>query len=139
MATRICMLTMVMGLSGIMMLVGGCENDAQNTALLGAAAGAGIGALAGDGEGALIGAAIGGTGGYIIGNESDKKNTQQQTQQQINSVRAEQNTVTIYITTSNDSRIPVTLQKSGPNYIGPRGEIYSSMPTEEQLSKVYGF
>ncbi len=120
--------------------VTGCETDAQNTALLGTALGAGIGALAGgDTEGALVGAAIGGGVGYIAGNESDKKKTAQQTRQQINAVRQEQNIVTVWITNSNGSQTPVKLTRSGPNYIGPRGEIYNKMPTEEQLKMVYGF
>ncbi len=124
----------VLGL--ILMAVTGCETDAQNTALLGSAIGAGVGALAGgDTEGTLIGAAVGGGTGYIIGNESDKKKTRQE----IESVRAEQNTVTMWITNSNGSKIPVNLTRSGPNYVGPRGEIYPSLPTEEQLRMVYGF
>ena len=114
----------------------GCQNDAQTTALLGAAAGAGIGALAGgDAEAALTGAAIGGGAGYIIGNESDK----QRTRQQIESVRAEQNTVTVWIKNSNGSQTPVKLAQNGPGYVGPRGEIYQTMPSEDQLWRVYGF
>ena len=56
----------------------GCENNAQNGALLGGAGGAGLGALIGSssharaGEGALIGAAAGALGGYVVGNEMDK-------------------------------------------------------------------
>jgi hypothetical protein len=114
----------------------GCETDAQNTALLGTALGAGVGALAGgDTEGALIGAAVGGGTGYIVGNESDKKKTSQE----MASVRAEQDTVTVWITNSNGSTIPVKLRKSGPGYIGPRGEHYAQMPSNEDLAKVYGF
>jgi uncharacterized protein YcfJ len=56
----------------------GCENKAQTGALLGSAAGAGIGAIIGHQSGhaaggALIGAAVGAGGGYIAGNEMDKK------------------------------------------------------------------
>ena len=117
-------------------LTTGCETDAQNTALLGTALGAGVGALAGgDTEGALIGAAVGGGTGYIVGSESDKKKTSEE----IASIRAEQDTVTVWITNSNGSTIPVKLRKSGPGYIGPRGEHYAQMPTPEDLAKVYGF
>ena len=120
--------------------VTGCETDAQNTALLGAALGAGVGALAGgDSDAALTGAAIGGGVGYIAGSESDKKKTQLQTQQQIQAVRQEQNIVTVWITNSNGSQTPVKLTRSGPSYVGPRGEIYNDMPTKEQLKMVYGF
>jgi len=114
----------------------GCETDAQNTALLGTAIGAGVGALAGgDTEGALVGAAVGGGVGYIAGNESDKAKSRAE----IEAVRAEQNVETIWITNSNGSQYPVRLRKDGPGYIGPRGEHYSSLPTEEQLRPVYGF
>ena len=118
------------------MLPAGCETEAQNSALLGTAIGAGVGALAGgDTEGALIGGAIGGGVGYVAGNESDKKATQQQ----IANVQAQQNVETVWITNSNGSQLPVKLTKDGPGYIGPRGERYASMPTEEQLKQVYGF
>jgi len=114
----------------------GCETDAQNTALLGTALGAGVGALAGgDTEGTLIGAAVGGGAGYIIGNESDK----QTTRGEMASIRAEQNIVTVWITNSNGSTTPVRLRRSGPGYIGPRGEHYSQLPSNEDLAKVYGF
>ena len=118
----------------------GCETDAQNTALLGTALGAGIGALAGgDTEGALVGAAVGGGTGYIVGNESDKKKDKVKTQAEIDAVRAEQNVITVWITNSNGSQIPVKLVKNGPSFIGPRGEHYQTMPTQEQLKTVYGF
>ena len=117
-------------------LTAGCESDAGNTALLGTAIGAGVGALAGgDTEGALIGGAIGGGAGYMIGNESDKKKTSSE----IAAVRAEQDVVTIWITNSNGSQVPVKLRKDGPGYIGPRGERYPTLPTEAQLKPVYGF
>ena len=132
----------VVGLVFGLVVTGGCESssEAQKGAGLGALAGAGIGAIIGHqsgsaGEGALIGAAVGGGAGYIAGNESDKK----QTQAEIDSLRAEQNVVTVWITNSNGSMIPIRLRKSGPNYIGPKGELYSTMPTEDQLKPVYGF
>jgi len=125
----------VIGACGIA-FVAGCETDAQNTALIGSAVGAGVGALAGgDTEATLIGAAVGGGTGYIIGNESDKKKTRSE----IAAVRAEQDIVTVWITNSNGSQIPVKLRKDGPGYIGPRGERYPTLPTEEQLRPVYGF
>ncbi len=114
----------------------GCGSDAGNTALIGTAIGAGVGALAGGStEATLIGGAIGGGAGYMIGNESDKKKTRQE----IDAVRAEQDVVTIWITNSNGSQKAVRLRKDGPGYIGPRGERYPSLPTEEQLKPVYGF
>ncbi len=117
-------------------LTAGCESDAGNTALIGTAIGAGVGALAGGStEATLIGGAIGGGAGYMIGNESDKKKTRSE----IAAVRAEQDVVTVWITNSNGSQVAVKLRKDGPGYIGPRGERYPTLPTEEQLKPVYGF
>ena len=57
-----------------LLVVTGCESDAQTGALIGTAAGAGIGQLAGGHtESTLIGAAVGGGIGYILGNEQDKQ------------------------------------------------------------------
>jgi len=130
---RVMVLALAVGLT--MTFVTGCGSDAGNTALIGTAAGAGIGALAGGGKGALIGGAVGGGTGYIVGNESDKKKTQQE----IAAVRAEQNVITVWITNTNGSQNAVQLRKDGPGYIGPRGERYPSLPTEDQLRPVYGF
>lgn len=126
---------------GVVMSIGlvflaGCESDAQTGATIGSLAGAGIGQLAGgDAESTLIGAAVGGGAGYMLGNEGDKKKTQSQ----IDAIRAERDIVSVWITNSNGSQIEVKLRKDGPGYIGPRGERYSTMPTEEQLKTVYGF
>ena len=48
-------------------------------------------------------------------------------------------TVDVWITNSNGSRTSVKLTRQGPWYIGPRGEYYADMPTNEQLRVVYGF
>jgi hypothetical protein len=117
-------------------IITGCQNDAQTGAALGAAAGAGIGQLAGgDTESTLIGTAIGGGAGYIIGNESDKRKAQTEREQ----IRSEINNVTVNITNSNGSISQVRLRKQGVGYVGPRGEYYSQLPTEEQLRPIYGF
>lgn len=119
-----------------LILITGCQNDAQNTALIGTAAGAGIGQLAGRStEATLIGAAVGGGIGYILGNESDKAKTADE----MANLRRDMNTVTVHVTNSNGSIIAVKLQKSGPGYTGPRGEYYPTLPTQEQLRPVYGF
>ena len=116
--------------------IGGCESDAQTGALLGSGVGAGVGALAGgDTEATLIGAAVGGGAGYMLGNEGDKKKAAGDR----DAIRDEMNCVTVWITNSNGSKVPVKLRKSGPNYIGPRGETYPTMPTEDQLRPIYGF
>jgi hypothetical protein len=51
----------------------------------------------------------------------------------------EPTTITVWINNSNGSQTSVTLTRSGPGYKGPRGEWYPQMPTQEQLSMVYGF
>jgi len=117
-------------------LIVGCESDAQTGALIGTAAGAGIGQLAGGStEATLIGAAVGGGAGYIVGNEGDKKKTEAE----IDSVRAEMNVVTVNVTNSNGSVSQVRLTKQGVGYVGPRGEFYNHLPTDDELRPVYGF
>ena len=46
--------------------------------------------------------------------------------------------VVINVSNANGSYTPVTLRQEGGTYIGPRGEHYMQMPTEEQLRQVYG-
>jgi len=122
-------------------LVTGCESDAQTGALIGTAAGAGIGqAIGGDTGSTLIGAAVGGGAGYMIGSEQDKKKARAETRAEIESLRQEMNIVTINVTNSNGSITPVRLRRQGAVYIGPRGETYTTLPTEEQLKQAgYGF
>ena len=67
-------ISMVVAVSLGLVFVAGCESDAQTGALIGTVIGAGAGqAIGGDTEATLIGAGVGAVGGYIIGNESDKK------------------------------------------------------------------
>jgi len=125
---------------GLGLFVTGCENEAQSSSVIGTLAGAGIGQLAGgDTESTLIGAAVGAGAGYIFGNESDKKKTNAETNANIEALRAEQNSTVVWVTNSNGSKVPVKLSKNGPGYIGPRGELYAKLPTQDQLRVVYGF
>jgi uncharacterized protein YcfJ len=129
----------------------GCESDAQTGALIGTAAGAGVGQAIGRDTGStLIGAGVGGGAGYIIGNEQDKKKTQaemenlrqenMQMRQQSAQMQQDMSTVTINVNNSNGSTTPVTLRKQGGSYVGPRGETYPTLPTQEQLKQAgYGF
>jgi len=48
-------------------------------------------------------------------------------------------TITVWITNSNGSKTSVQLTRKGPWYVGPRGEYYDQMPTNEQLRLAYGF
>jgi hypothetical protein len=74
MTKKIVTTLLVFALSLSVVIVAGCESDAQTGALIGAGVGAIAGqAIGGDTEGTLIGAGVGAAGGYIIGNEQDKK------------------------------------------------------------------
>ena len=44
----------------------------------------------------------------------------------------------VWISNSDGSKTPITLQKEGSVYIGPAGEKYTSLPSEEQLKLLYG-
>lgn len=135
-------------MSGILaagaVILAGCETKAQTGALVGAAAGAGVGQLIGrNTAGTLIGAGVGAAGGYIIGNEMDKadqrNNAPRASAAPAAATAADANAETVWITNSNGSQIPVKLVRDGNEYIGPRGERYTTKPTEEQLRAVYGF
>ncbi|MGA2915135.1 MAG: hypothetical protein ABSE89_03825 [Sedimentisphaerales bacterium] len=47
------------------------------------------------------------------------------------------NNVIVYLGNCNGAEIIVVLTKDGPDYVGPKGERYEGMPTEEQLRLVY--
>jgi hypothetical protein len=47
--------------------------------------------------------------------------------------------VIVWIVNSNGSKTSVKLVRRGDWYLGPRGEYYDEMPTNEQLRTVYGF
>jgi len=114
----------------------GCESDAKTGALIGTAIGAGVGqAIGGDTKATLIGAGVGAAGGYIIGNEQDKKKAQSTTATQTAGAQE----VIVNITNSNGSITPVKLQRKGAVYIGPKGEHYDHLPTADELKPVYGF
>ena len=116
------------------------SNHATQGALIGSLAGAGLGAVIGHqsgetGEGAAIGAAAGAVGGYVLGNEQDKAQLQADSAYALQTA----NTVVINVRNSNGSLTPVTLHHQGNVYVGPKGEYYPQLPTEEQLRPVYGF
>jgi uncharacterized protein YcfJ len=122
-------------------LTTGSPSRDQATAL-GAGIGAGLGAIlghnfGGGGNDRALGAAAGALLGGALANQYAR---QRELEQQIQHVQQQQFYTTVWIQNSNGSRTPVTLrQVEGGQYIGPRGEYYSAMPTEEQLRKVYGF
>jgi hypothetical protein len=54
------------------------------------------------------------------------------------SVSAGQANITVWLTNDNGSKTPVTLTPSNGGFVGPSGESYASMPSEQQLKAVYG-
>jgi hypothetical protein len=48
------------------------------------------------------------------------------------------NNVIVYLGNNSGSEIVVVLTKDGSEFVGPKGERYSGMPTEEQLKLIYG-
>lgn len=135
------------GLTGCATTGTGQVNRASQGAVIGSLLGAGLGAVVGHqsretGEGATIGAAAGALGGYVLGNEQDKVEMQTQTTQAVqaaNAAAAMSNTVVINVNNSNGSVTPITLHRQGNLYVGPRGEYYTQLPSEDQLRPVYGF
>ncbi|MHC4740439.1 MAG: glycine zipper domain-containing protein [Planctomycetota bacterium] len=127
--------SLVVMIGAAMTLMVGCESDAQTGAGVGVAGGALAGQLiGGDTESTLIGAGIGAGAGYMVGNERDKKKTKAEMDQ----LRADMNNVTVTITNSNGSKSQVLLRKQGVGYVGPRGEYYDHLPTDEELRPLYG-
>lgn len=124
----------------------GCTSTQTGTAA-GVGVGATVGAIVGnnmggggdDGnrdKGALIGAAVGGLVGNTMGRQADQ---QKQLNARVSAAEQASQQQTVWITNSNGSRTPVTLRMgSGGTWIGPKGETYTSMPTEAQLKSLYG-
>lgn len=52
--------------------------------------------------------------------------------------KTESSSTVVWINNSDGSKTPITLQKSGSSYIGPAGEKYTGLPSEEQLKLLYG-
>ena len=54
-------------------------------------------------------------------------------------VKPAANTVIVNVYNTNGSITPVELRIQGTVFVGPRGEHYLALPTQEQLQPVYGF
>lgn len=132
--------------AGMALTMTGCTSTQTGTAA-GVGVGATVGAIIGnniggggdDGnrdKGALIGAGVGGLIGNTMGRQADQ---QKQLNARVSAAEQAQQQQTVWITNSNGSRTPVTLRMgSGGTWTGPRGEVYTSMPTEAQLRPLYG-
>ena len=144
MTTRILAVVLVTGL-----LASGCASPTYqtrqseiNSSVLGAVAGGVLGGVignnVGDGKNDVLGAAIGSAAGAWMGNQYGK--TQDNTRNRLEALETQSQVETVMIVNSNGSYTPVTLTKVGyGQYRGPRGEIYTARPTEEQLKQAYAF
>ncbi|OHB51670.1 MAG: hypothetical protein A2Y12_02210 [Planctomycetes bacterium GWF2_42_9] len=56
----------------------------------------------------------------------------------VRTVQAKPSNFTVWIVNDNGSQTPITLTPSGSGFVGPSGEYYPTMPTEEQLKAQYG-
>ncbi len=118
-------------------------------------------------EGALIGAAAGGIGGALIGEKAATKfcptcgrsffsdqtycpfdgtllvtkgsTAQPAPKYEAPAAQSVPQTIIVNVPNRNGSFTPVTLRVAGDGtYIGPRGEVYTSQPTVDQLKTMYG-
>lgn len=93
----------------------------------GAALGAIGGAIAGDaGKGAAIGAAVGASGSLLKGRRQQKAAAEQASTHVVN------------VPNANGSFTPVTLHLGPNGWVGPKGEVYPTLPTPDQLKGLYG-
>jgi len=85
-----------------------------------------------EGEGAAIGAGL-----FVVGEllkQSDKHHREKE-----HARKASRSTYEVVeIHNENGSITPVKIRKKDGSYIGPKGERYEKLPTEEQLKPLYG-
>lgn len=130
-----------------LLLVTGCETQAQNKALIGTAVGAGAGQLIGrDTKSTLIGAGIGAGAGYLWGKSQDNKAAKESaatspagSSSLTNGTSTGTSTMTMWVNNTNGTRTEIKLTRSPDgSYAGPGGKVYPSLPTQEQLQNDYG-
>ena len=83
------------------------------------------------GEGAAIGATLFGITQLFIEIDNQHKKCEHENEDECKNIVVE-------IHNSNGSISPVKLKREGDFYIGPKGERYKEIPTEEQLKPIYG-
>ncbi len=118
------------------------QRSEYNGAIAGALAGGTLGGVLGnnlgDGKNDVLGAALGALAGGWAGQQYGQG--QDYTRHRIDSLEAQNQMETVMVQNSNGSYTPVTLNKVGyGQYRGPRGEIYTARPGEDQLKSAYGF
>ena len=85
-----------------------------------------------EGEGAAIGAGL-----FVVGELLKQSDRQQKKRESVHKEKSTAYTI-VEIHNSNGSITPVKLKKKDGSYIGPKGECYEQLPTEEQLKPLYG-
>lgn len=133
-----CSLLIIGLLSGCATTTGRYEREAASVgALTGGVLGGVLGNNLGDGKNQVFGAAIGAATGAWLGQQYGQR--QDSIDQRVDVALAAANTIVMNVHNSNGSYTPVRLRVQDGHYIGPRGEVYTTMPTEDQLKQAYGF
>jgi len=131
----------VLIMSLLLSLCSGCNSNCSGLKLspiyTAAITGAIVGGIIGyqseePGEGAAVGAAIFGVGQLLKEIDEQHKDRGHKDKDEC------KDEVVVEIHNNNGSVTPVKLKKEGCIYIGPKGEHYEKLPTEEQLRPVYG-
>ena len=122
----------------VLSLCGGCSglllSPIYSSVLGGALVGGIIGYQSGEAAaGALLGGAF-----CVIGELLDQTDKLAKEEKKQNDKDEDVEKIVVEIHNSNGSITPVELKKMGRIYIGPKGEHYKQLPTEEQLAPVYG-
>ena len=113
-------------------------NSSAAGAIVGGTLGGVLGNNLGDRKNDVLGAAIGAATGAWLGQHYGQG--QDNTRHRLDALETSQQTETIMVNNSNGSYTPVTLTRVGyGQYRGPRGEIYTAMPSGDQLKVAYGF
>ena len=145
------LLTMIL-LGSILLTGTGCQDIDASTVYHKALFGALVGVIVGhqsneDGAGAAVGAAIFGVEGLLEEIDANKTSKQvshyhdtcDQKTPDPTPVLSQGDKITIHITNNNGSTTPIELHRKDGFYVGPKGELYQELPTEEQLKAIYGF
>jgi hypothetical protein len=145
-----CVFSMVMLISAI----SGC--NPYNNAGEGAAVGGGLGALAGGiighqshdtAAGMLIGGAVGAVTGAAVGSQIQKPEAPPAVvvAQPAPVVMAlppaeviTQDSIIVNLPNNDGTYTVVVLKRSGNGYVGPQGEFYTQLPSNDQLKIMYG-
>ena len=131
----------VLVLSLVLGLCAGCNegnsggglklNPIYTQAMVGALVGGIVGYQSDEtGEGVAVGAVVLGVGELL--NQLDRAHKEDECKEEA------AKRVVVEVHNDNGSITPVRLRKEGEQYIGPKGERYEQLPTEEQLKPIYG-